>query len=178
MKTEIELASTRETLLNRLFPRRLDNGYTGSKIALWLFAFVITIRAVQSVMIIVNGYSTAQAADGIPLETYPAAASQTIVAIFAVSSLNRLIISLIGAVVLLRYRRAVPLMFVALGLTYVGSQLITWFIPLVRVGRPPGVVMNLVLFGLTILGFVLSLWKRRPDEESKFGSEARRAAIE
>lgn len=162
MTREVEHASVPATIMDRLFPRTLDNSYAGSKIVLWLFALVIAIRAVQSVAIIVNGYSIAQSADGIPLETYPAAAAQTIVAIFALSSLNRLIISLIGAVVLLRYRRAVPLMLLAMGLTYLGGQLITWFIPLVRVGRPPGVVMNLGLFGLTIIGFVLSLWKRRP----------------
>jgi len=158
---EVERANTHERLSERLFPRTLDNTYTGSKIALWVFGFVIAIRAIQSIMIIVNGYSIARSADGIPLETYTAAAAQTIVAIFALSSLNRLIISLIGAAVLIRYRRAVPLMFVVLGLTYLGTQLITQFIPIVRVGTPPGVIMNRALIGLTLVGFALSLWQRR-----------------
>lgn len=158
MALEVERA---ESIWERLFPRKIDNNYAGLKTALWLFAFVILIRAIQSVMIIVNGHSIAQSADGIPLETYPAAAAQTIVAIFALSSLNRLMISLIGAVVLVRYRRAVPLMFLVLGLTYLGTQLITQFVPIVRVGTPPGVIMNRVLIGLTIVGLVLSLWKRR-----------------
>ena len=149
-----------ETVWGRLFPRKIDNSYAGSKIALWVFAFVIIIRAIQSVMIIVNGHWIAQSADGIPLGTYPAAASQTIVAIFALSSLNRLIISLIGALVLIRYRRAVPLMFVVLGLAFLGTQLITQFIPIVRVGTPPGIMMTWVLIGLTIVGLVLSLLKR------------------
>jgi hypothetical protein len=159
--TEVDHANMHETLSERLFPRQVDNTYTGSKIALWVFAFVITIRAIQSIMIMVNGYSIAQSADGIPLESYPAAAAQTIVAIFALSSLNRLIISLIGAVVLIRYRGAVPLMFVVLGLTYLGTQLVTRFIPIVRVGTPPGVIMNRVLIGLTHAGLLLSLWQRR-----------------
>ena len=133
-----ERTDVRETIWNRLLPRKIDNTYTGSKLALWVFGIVITIRTIQSVMIIVNGYSIAQSADGIPLETYPAAAAQTIVAIFALSSLNRLIISLIGAAILIRYRRAVPLMFLVVGLTYLGTQLITQFIPIVRVGTPPG----------------------------------------
>jgi hypothetical protein len=111
-------------------------------------------------MVIVNGYSTAQSADGIPLETYPAAAAQTILAIFMVASLRRLIISLMCAVVLFRYRSAVPLMFVVLGLGYVGGQVIFQFVPLVRVGTPPGVVVNLIMFGLTIVGLALSLWRR------------------
>lgn len=160
MTAEVELVPGRETIWERLFPRKIDNSYAGSKIALWVFAFVIIIRAIQSVMIIVNGHSIAQSADGIPLESYPAAASQTIVAIFALSSLNRLIISMIGALVLIRYRRAVPLMFVVLGLAFLGAQLLTQFVPIVRVGTPPGIIMNRVLIGLTTVGLVLSLLKR------------------
>jgi len=71
-----------------------------------------------------------------------------------------LIISLTCALVLFRYRSAVPLMFVVLGLNYLGGQLIFKFIPIVRVGTPPGTVMNLIMFGLTIVGLALSLWRR------------------
>jgi hypothetical protein len=147
-------------MFDKLLPQPIDNTYSGSKIALWLFGLIVFVHIIQSVLVILNGYSTAQSADGIPLETYPAAAAQTIVAIFAVSSLRRLIISLIGAVVLFRYRSAVPVMFVVLGLSYLGSQVIFQFVPIVRVGTPPGVVMNLIMFGLTIVGLALSLWRR------------------
>ncbi len=148
-------------MFDKLLPQPIDNRYSGSKIALWLFGLIVLVHILQSVMIIVNGHSIAQSADGIPLETYPAAATQTIVAIFAVSSLRRLIISLICAVVLFRYRSAVPLMFVVLGLSYLGGQVIFQFIPIVRVGTPPGIVINLIMFGLTIVGLALSLWRRR-----------------
>jgi hypothetical protein len=160
-ETIVESAVRNETIVNRFFPRPIDNRYSGSKIALWLFGLIVLVHIVQSVMIIVNGHSIAQSADGIPLETYPAAAAQTILAILAVSSLRRLIISLICAVVLFRYRSAVPLMFVVLGFNYLGGQVIFQFIPIVRVGTPPGVVVNLIMFGLTIVGLALSLWRRR-----------------
>lgn len=162
MNTIAEAPSiAKTTILNRLLPQPIDNTYRGSKIALWLFGLIVFVHILQSVMVIVSGYSVAQSADGIPLETYPAAAAQTILAIFTVSSLRRLIISLIGAVVLFRYRSAVPLMFVVLGLNYLGGQVILQFIPIVRVGTPPGIVVNLAMFGLTIVGLVLSLWRRR-----------------
>jgi hypothetical protein len=118
------------------------------------------VQIIQSVLVIVNGYSTAQSADGIPLETYPAAAAQTILALFIISSLRRLLISLTCAVVLFRYRSAVPLMFVVLGLNYLGGQVILQFVPIVRVGTPPGVIMTLIMFGLTVVGLALSLWSR------------------
>lgn len=155
------LEQSRAGILSRLFPARLDNTYQGSKIALWMLGLLIAVRTMQSVMILVNGYSIAQSADGIPLETYPAAAAQTIVALFTLSAVNRLVISLICVVVLVRYRRAVPLMFLLLLVTYSAGQLVGRVIPIVRVGQPPAVVMNLTLLGLTIIGLVLSLWKRR-----------------
>ena len=147
-------------MFDKLLPQPIDNKYSGSKIALWLFGLIVFVNILQSVMVIVNGYSIAQSADGIPLENYPAAAAQTILAIFMVSSLRRLIIALICSVVLFRYRSAVPLMFVVLGLSYLGGQVIFQFVPIVRVGTPPGVIMNLIMFGLTIVGLALSLWRR------------------
>lgn len=154
-------SSSKDTILNRLLPRQLDNEYSGSRVALGILGLLIAVRTLQSVMIIFNGPSTVQTADGVPLDTYPAAAAQTILALFALSSLSRLIISLICIVVMWRYRSAVPLMFVVLLLTYTGGQIVGRFIPIVRVGRPPGILVNVSLLGLTILGLVLSLWKRR-----------------
>ena len=152
---------SRDGILSRLFPARIDNAHQGSKIALWILGLIVAVRTMQSVMILVNGSSVAQSADGIPLDTYPAAAGQTIVALFALSAVNRLVISLICVVVLVRYRRAVPLMFLLLLVTYAAGQLVGRVIPIVRVGQPPAVVVNLTLLGLTILGLALSLWKRR-----------------
>jgi len=161
MNPSDEASADKTAILNRLFPQRIDNTYRGYKIALVLFGFVVAVRALQSVMIIVNGHSIAQSADGIPLDTYPAAAAQTIVAIFAISSLNRLMISLICAVVLVRYRSAVPLMFVVLALIYLASQIMLRFVPIVTAGTPPGPILNLVLFGLMIVGLALSLFERQ-----------------
>jgi hypothetical protein len=158
--TNTEPALRKEKMVKRFFPQPIDNKYSGSKFALWLLGLIVFIHITQSVMIIVNGHSIAQSADGIPLDTYPAAAAQTILAIFAIAALRRLIISLICGVVLFRYRSAVPLMFVVLGLNYLGGQVILEFIPMVRVGTPPGVVVNLLMFAMTIVGLALSLWRR------------------
>ena len=147
-------------MLDKLLPQPIDNKYSGSKIALWLLGLIVFVHTLQSVLVLANGYSIAQSADGIPLETYPVAAAQTILAIFMTASLRRLIISLICAVVLFRYRSAVPLMFVVLGVNYLAGQVILQFVPIARVGTPPGVIVNLIMFGLTIAGLALSLWRR------------------
>ena len=143
-----------------LLPQAIDNTYRGRKLGLWLFVLLVGLRALQSLFIIFNGYETVTKADGVPLATYPPAAAQTIVAMFALSSLSRLIICLICVVVVVKYRRAVPFMFGILGMTYLGGLLMQQFIPIVRVGSPPGVFVNLVSFGLVLVGLVLSLWQR------------------
>ena len=147
-------------MLNRLLPPRLDNIYRGRKLALWLFGVVVLLKSIQSVAIIVNGYSIARSADGIPLETYPPAAAQTILALFAIFSLNRLLISLVCVVVLVRYRSAISAMFAILALGYLAGEIILRFIPIVRVGTPPGPIVNLLMFALMIVGLALSLWTR------------------
>jgi hypothetical protein len=143
-----------------LLPQTIDNTYRGRKLGLWLFVLLVALRTLQSVFIIFNGYSTVTKADGVPLATYPPAAAQTIVAMFALSSLSRLIICLICLIVVVKYRRAVPFMFVILAMTYLGGLLMQKFIPIVRVGSPPGVFVNLISFGLVLVGLALSLWKR------------------
>jgi hypothetical protein len=144
-------------MFDKLFPERLDNSYKGYKAGLWMFGMVVAVKMVQSLAIIFNGYSTAKDADGIPLDTYTAAASQTIVSIFAIASLWRLTFCAVCVLVLVRHRSAVPLMFLLLSLNYFAGELIFRFIPLIRTGAPPGPIVNLVMFALMILGLALSL---------------------
>lgn len=147
-------------MLKQLLPQPLDNTYRGRKLALWLFGLVVSMRILQSIMVIFNSYSTLKQADGIPVDTYPDAAAQTIVGLFALSGLYRLILSLLCLLVLVRYRAAVPFMFVVLLLNYLAAQLLLRFLPLVRVGSPPASFVNLTLIALTVVGLVLSLWRR------------------
>ena len=147
-------------MFDRLLPQRIDNTYRGYRVALWLFGLVVGMMTAQSVLVIFNGYSTVMNADGIPLDTYPPAAAQTIVAVFALRSLLRLIIALLCVLVLVRYRSAIPFMFVILVLNFLATQLILQFIPMVRTGTPPGTIVNRIMFALMIIGLALSLRTR------------------
>ncbi|HVF46726.1 MAG TPA: hypothetical protein VNA17_04080 [Pyrinomonadaceae bacterium] len=149
-------------MLERIFPRQLDNEYRGYRVALVIFGLIIAVRALQSVMVIFNGPATVTGADGIPLGSYPADAAQTVLGLFAQNSLWRLVFSMIGVVVLVRYRTAVPLMFAAMILTFVGAQVLSIYMPLARVGPvPTGLIVNRVMVGLMLVGLVLSVLKRR-----------------
>jgi hypothetical protein len=147
-------------MLNKFLPPRIDNAYSGQQLALWLFALVVTVKTVQSLMAIFNGPSVLVSADGIPLDTFTPAGAQTVVAVWALSGLYRLIIYSLCALVLVRYRSAIPFMFVLLALVFLGAELILAFIPLVRAGTPAGPIMNRILFAVTIIGLALSLWNR------------------
>ena len=147
-------------MIQKILPPSIDNTYRGHKLALWLFAVVLFVRMAQSVTVMFAGDYVARSADGIPLETFSPAAAQTVVAIFGLSSLNRLFILLLGVLALMRYRSAVSLMFVVLMLNYLAGQLFLQFVPLVRIGTPQGPLINLILFVLMVIGLPLSLRHR------------------
>jgi hypothetical protein len=146
---------------NLFLPRCIDNNYRGQKLALWLFWIVIVIRAAQGISLIINGYSIVKDADGIPLESFPMTASQSIVGMFAISGGSRLVLSVLGIIMFARYRSAIPLMFALLALDQIAKQLLLHFYPLYRIGNPIGPIVNLILLFLTIIGFVLSAWGKR-----------------
>ena len=154
-------------MFNQLLPRSIDNTYCGHKLALWLFALVVSVRIFQSVLVIFNGYSTVKGADGIPLDTFPPAAAQTIVALFALSGLYRLLISLLCVLVLVRYRSAIPFMFGVLLVNYLAVQLLLQFVPIGRAGTSPGSVVNRIIIASTVAGLALSLWKRSDQRDAR-----------
>lgn len=142
-------------MFNTLLPQRIDNSYSGQKLAIWLFAVVVFVKMLQSVSVILVGDSIVRSADGIPLETYTPAAAQTVVAVFAAMGLSRLMISLLCVLVLVRYRSVITFLFALLALHDVARELI---LHPVRIGTPPGSIVNFVLFALTLAGIALSLW--------------------
>jgi hypothetical protein len=150
-----------EKMDNLFLPKSIDNSYRGQNLALWLFWVVVIIRAAQGVALIFNGYSTVKEADGIPLETFPAAASQSIVGMFVISGGSRIVLSALGIFTFLRYRSAIPLIFAVLALDQVSKELLLQFYPLYRIGSPVGPIVNLALLFLTITGFTLSVLGKR-----------------
>jgi len=147
-------------MLNKFLPQRIDNAYSGHRLALWIFALVVSVKILQTLLAIFNGHLVIVSANGIPLDTYTPAIAQTVVAVWALSGLYRLIIYLLCVLVLVRYRSGIPFMFALLALEFLAAQLILHFIPLVRTGTPPATFVNRILFALMIVGLVLSLWNQ------------------
>lgn len=144
-----------------LLPPAIDNDYRGHKLALWLFGILLFMKTGMSVSSMFNGYTTLTKADGIPLDTYPAAAVKTILTLWGIYGLAHFVFCVLGVIVLVRYRSAVPLMYVTLLFEFLSRKLLMYFLPIGRVGAPPGPIINLVLLTLMIVGLALSLWRRR-----------------
>ena len=145
----------------RLFPKQFDNNYSGFWLALWLFVPIVVGRSIQGVESIINTRNVITGADGIPLDSFNAAAAQTVVSMFALLGLQLLVIPLQSLVVLVRYRAMIPFMFLVLLLVQIGSRALIALNPIVRSeGTPVGFYVNLVILMATLIGFALSLQSR------------------
>lgn len=141
-------------------PRQVDNTYRGQRLALWLFGLLLLVRGAMGINSIFNGRSVATSADGIPLDSFTPAGAQTVVALFALLGLSRLVLTVIGVVVLVRYRTLVSFMFALFLLEQLSRYLIVQQIPITRIGTPPGSAINLGILAVTALGLALSLLQR------------------
>ena len=149
------------SILDRLFPKSADNAFRGNRLALWLLGILALMKAGIGANSIFNGRVVATSADGIPLDTFTPGGAQAVVSLFAIWGLSQLVICVFCLLVLLRYRALVPLMLAMLLLEHLFKKMILQFLPIAKVGAPPGHAVNLVLLALIVGGLVLSVWNRR-----------------
>jgi len=149
-------------MFDRLLPLQADNAYRGAFAALWLLGLLVAAKAAMGLNVVHNGRRVAVEADGIPLDTFTPGGRQTVLALFAAWGLGQVVLAALGAIVLVRYRALVPLVFSLFLAEHLGRKLVFQVIPIVRAGSPPGFWVNLVLLALMLAGFVLSLFGRTP----------------
>jgi len=147
-------------MLDNLLPRTIDNTYRGQKLAFVPFILLTLLKLVIGTNSIIHGYDVMTKADGIPLATFPPAAVQAFLSLWALLGLSHIVIALLCILVLIRYRSMIPFMFVLLLLQNLGGQLITHFLPLVGTTPPTASIVNLTFLTSTVVGLGLSLWKR------------------
>ena len=150
---------------NALFPRTIDNVFRGPTLALWVLWPALLLKLTQSVVVLWSPAWTARGADGFPLETYPAAAAGTIVALFARAAVSRMLLGLLCLLALVRYRGMVALAFALLALEQVGTMLVFRYYPPERVGSPVGPTVNIWILAAMVAGVALSLVPRRAGAE-------------
>ena len=154
-------------MLKRIFPERFDNTYRGHWMGIVILALLCAIKALQGLESLLNTRETAIRADGIPLDSFGDLAANEVMLMFSLLGFYLLLVPLQSALVLLRYRSMIPLMFIWLLFTQIGVRMIVFLhastpkdaVSLVA-GHPIGFYVNLTLLTITLIGFALSLMDR------------------
>ncbi len=157
-------------MLNRLFPKQIDNNYQGSKIAIVILALITIVKMLMGINIggfnpfIPTEYILSHV-DGVPLDTYPMEAGQTIISMAQSWGLDMLILSLLSVLIMVRYRSAIPIMFII----YLSENFIRELPSLVKIfdqllsgiALSMAAIINISLIALLFVGLILSIYKPR-----------------
>lgn len=153
-------------MIERLFPAQIDNAYAGFGLAIWLLIPIVAMKLLMGLNVAglnpwVKNREIMTTADGIPIESYSPDAASTAVFLFACWGLALFVLSLLGVIVLVRYRAMIPLMYLLLAIEQIGRKGISWANPIVRSGSGDGVsagaLINWGLSAALIVGLALSL---------------------
>lgn len=150
-----------KAMLNRLFPKPASNHYSGSPVALWVFASMTALTIARSLAHIFLPDGGAQSIATIPLSAFSSAAAAVVIGMFAQWGLTQLMFGLLYALVLWRYRSLVPLMWGFIFLEWTGRLLLGFYKPFETAGTAPGAIGNRIFPVLALLMLILSLraWK-------------------
>lgn len=146
------------TLLDRLVPQSLDGNYRGHCAALWLLGIYVALKIAMSTNSIFNTEAVVVGADGIPVGNFSSEAARAVLMLFSLMALGQLILSLIALASLLRWRAAVPFIYLVLIVEHVARRFIVISYAVARPeGTPAGAYVNYALLALLAAGLLLSL---------------------
>jgi len=145
-------------MLTRLFPTSFDNNFSGYKFSLWIFYGLTALTLWRSQHHLFAPDGGAESIASIPLSTYSAAASDTIIGVFSLWGLSQLIIGLIYFVACIRYKSLIPLLYLLAALEYlVRYAYVGVFKSIETAGTAPGSIVNLPFTIAFIVLFFFSI---------------------
>lgn len=147
--------------MNKILPSTVDNTYLGHKIALWFFYIITIVTIVRSCVHIFKNDGGAQSIATIPLDTYTEAGAATVILIFAYWGLSQLMFGIIQLIVALRYKSLISLMYLMLIIEWAGRFIISSFKPIETIGQAPAGIGNMIMPGVCLVMFFLSLASSR-----------------
>jgi len=146
-------------MLNKILPKKLENKFTGHKIALYAFVIITLVTIGRSLIHILSADGGAQSIATIPLNSYSIESANAVVLLFAYWGVSQLIIGIVYLIVLFKYKELIPLMYLLLFLEYSGRLLTGLWKPIETVNTAPGAIGNYILIPLSLILFYLSLPK-------------------
>ena len=150
-------------MLEKLFPKNIDNQYRGMSIAKWLFVAMTILTVGRSLAHMFLPDGGAQSIATIPLDAFSSEASMVIIGMFAQWGLTQLMFGMLYVLVIWRYQSLIPLMWTFIFFEWTGRLLLGFYKPFETVGQAPGGIGNMIFPVLALVMLVLSL--RVPKKE-------------
>ena len=132
-----------------------NNNYSGSKISLYylvLLSCMFTFRGVVHYFVPDGGSGIIA---GIPLETYPEGAVQSIITGFGVYGIYHLMEAVLAWLTIFRWRALIPIFLLFVGINQLMGIILLTMKPLPVI--PPGQIGVYLLFPITLVAFLLSI---------------------
>ncbi len=146
-------------MFDRIFPRSFDNQFHGHVLALWLFAPIVTMKILISLVHIFLSDGGAHIISTIPLDSFVNGDADTVIALFAHMGVAQLLLGVLCLLVLLKYRSMIPLMYLLMLLDFFAEDWIAAVKPIAMAGVSGASMPAQNLLTMTVFGFVLSLYR-------------------
>ena len=140
-----------------IFPKQINNTYTGHPIALYTFYIIIFITIVRSLIHILVPDGGAQSIAPIPLDTYSVESANAVIFMFGLWGISQLLLGILFLIITIRYKALIPLMYLFIFTEYTLRLILGFFKPITLTGVAPGGIGNYVFIILSILLFMLSM---------------------
>ena len=151
-------------MLKNIFPKQFDNQFSGHWLSLAILWIVTAFKTLMAYNTAINTRYGAVHADGIPIDSYSPEAGIMVLDIFSKLGNMHFIIVAISLMALIRYRAMVPLIYLILIYEYLTRKLLSTIWtgePYFKLAESTGGAIVQSIFLMTVVGFGLSLWKRR-----------------
>jgi len=152
----------KHSLIERLFPRSIDNKFPGRRPALWVFYALTAMTLWRSQHHIFAADGGAQSIATIPLDTFTESGSETVISVFALWGLAQLAMGFVMLLACLRYKALIPLLWVFIFFEYAGRYAVLFYKPIETVSTAPGANANIIFPFVALAMIALSLWPPKP----------------
>lgn len=147
-------------ICTRVFPKSADQNYQGHYLALLLLLLYTAKSLFSGAIHMFAPDGGAQSIASVALDQFGDGGAESVITMFGLWGMEQVIIGLISVVILLRYRSLIPMMCMFYVLEYAGRYTAKFYTPgLVTAHAPPGLVGDYVLVPLTVLMFLLAVYR-------------------
>lgn len=151
---------------SKLFPKTVENNYTGHVLGFILLGFYVLKSFFAGSIHMFAPDGGAQSIASIALDQFTEGGADSVITMFGAWGMEQFIVGLIALVILLKYKSLIPMMAMVYVLEYTGRVALPLFTPgVLSVHTPPGHAADAVLFPLTLIMLLLTLYRPKSKRE-------------